>query len=384
MQIVISKKELYMKIIADKNIPYLKGIVEKYGSTTYLSGSEFNKETIKDADTLIVRTVAQLGKEVLEGSKVKLICSATIGFDHIDIDYCKANNITWTNAPGCNSTSVQQYIASTLINLSTEKCFDLNKMTIGIVGVGNVGKKVAHLCQVLGMKVLLNDPPREKEEGGDIFVSLGQIKKEADIITFHTPLDKVGEYKTYHLADKSFFENLDKKPFIINAARGGIIDTNAIIEAMQSKKIQGAIIDCWENEPNIDLTYLGLVNIASPHIAGYSADGKANATRMSLDSLAKFWKLDPKIAKLVKPKEIDNNIIDLSMFANDKWSRLCGSLLHTYDSMEDDKNIRREPQLFKKLRNEYRVRRENSAYTIINYNNEEEKIYKSLGFNLKN
>lgn len=373
-----------MRIIADENIPYLKGIVEKYGETTYLSGAEFTNRNIKDADTLIVRTVAKLGKEVLEGSKVKLICSATIGYDHIDIEYCKANNISWTNAPGCNSTSVQQYIASTLLNLATNEDLDLTKMTIGIVGVGNVGKKVAQLCDVLGMKVLLNDPPREKKEGSSIFVSLNKIKEEADIITFHTPLCKEGEYKTHHLADDQFFESLNNKPYIINAARGGIIDTDAIKKAIKTETIKGAIIDCWENEPNIDLDYLNNANIATPHIAGYSADGKANATRMSLISLAKYWDLDPKIAEMVTPKKVDNNIIDLHTFSKDNWCRLRGALLQTYDPMEDDSNLRKNPTLFKELRNNYRVRRENSAFTIINYKKEEIVTLKSLGFNLEN
>lgn len=225
-----------MKIVADKNIPYLRGIAEHFGEVTYLDGAAFDQDAIKDADTLIIRTVTHFGEEILKDTNVKLICSATIGYDHIDTAYCDSHGIAWTNAPGCNSGSVQQYIISTLITVAQKKGFDLKDKTIGIVGVGNVGKKVAKACEILGMKVLLNDPPRQKTEGGS-FVDLQIIKEEADIITFHTPLTKEGEYKTYHLADENFFSSLEKKPLIINSARGGIIDTNAIKNALKKGEV---------------------------------------------------------------------------------------------------------------------------------------------------
>ena len=208
-----------MNIIADKNIPFLKGIGESFGNITYLSGAEFTKENIKNADTLIVRTVTHFDESILADSLVKLICSATIGYDHIDTEYCENHGIIWKNAPGCNSGSVQQYVASALISIAEKKNFTLEGKTIGIVGVGNVGKKVAAICEALGMHVLKNDPPRAKAEGGNEFVDIEVIKKSADIITFHTPLIKDGEYKTFHLADVDFFDALGKKPIIINAAR---------------------------------------------------------------------------------------------------------------------------------------------------------------------
>lgn len=283
-----------MKIIADKNIPYLKGVAEHFGEVTYLDGAAFTKEAIKEADTLIIRTVTRFDEKNLAGSNVKLICSATIGYDHIDTDYCDTHGIAWRNAPGgCNSGSVMQYVISSLIVISRQKGFDLKDKTIGIVGVGNVGKKVAKACEILGMKVLLNDPPRQRAEGDKYFVNLDTIIKEADIITFHTPLIKEGTDRTYHLADEDFFQSLKKRPVIINAARGGIIDTGAVKKAIKDNLISGTIIDCWENEPQIDIEYLNLVNIATPpHIAGYSADGKANATRMSLESTADFYNLN--------------------------------------------------------------------------------------------
>lgn len=366
-----------MKIVADKNIPFLNGIAEKFGDVVYLSGSEFSKETIHDADTLIVRTVTYLGKEILEGSNVKLICSATIGFDHIDIDYCNQHDIAWHNAPGCNSGSVMQYILSALIRLSVEKGFDLKDKTIGIVGVGNVGNKVARACALLGMKVLLNDPPREKEERSNIFVDLATIQREADIITLHTPLTKEGEYKTYHMANETFFSSLAKKPFIINSARGGIVETKAIKQALKNGSVSGAVIDCWEHEPDIDTEYLQMVDIATPHIAGYSADGKANATRMSLEWLSGFWKLPADPIQQIQVPAIKNNVITLQN------NNIKEAVLKAYDIEKDCKDFQKNPDKFSLLRANYPLRREYIAYTIQGGNSEARFILDNLGFHVE-
>lgn len=369
-----------MKIIADKNIPFLKGVAEQYGDVTYLSGSEFTKESIREADTLIVRTVTHFDETILAGSSVKLICSATIGFDHIDTAYCDAHCIKWTNAPGCNSGSVQQYIVSALLLLSQKKGFQLQDKTIGIVGVGNVGKKVAKACQLLGMRVLLNDPPRDDAEQSSYFVDLATILKEADFITFHTPLTKGGKYPTFHLADKNFFNELKKQPVIINSARGAIIDTEAIKEALKGGKISGAVIDCWEKEPTIDLEYMKMVDIATPHIAGYSADGKANATRMSLQSLVKFWNMSDQGIRAIKVPDIEDSIIDYSLIA-DK-NKLDKIFLKTYNPLEDMSRLLNNPVKFSQLRAEYPLRREYPAYKIINVPTDikDASILKEIGF----
>lgn len=367
-----------MKIVADKNIPFLKGVAESYGEVVYLSGADFTKEAIKDADALIVRTVTHFGKEILEGSKVKLICTATIGYDHIDTDYCDAHGIKWANAPGCNSGSVEQYIASVLIVMAERKGFLLKDKTIGIVGVGNVGKKVALVCEALGMRVLKNDPPREKAEGSGEFVSLDVIKKESDIITFHTPLTREGEYTTYHLADSLFFGSLGKTPIIINAARGGIIDTIAIKEALTKAQISGAIIDCWEKEPIIDLDYMNRADIVTPHIAGYSADGKGNATRMSLESIADFWSLVKEpINKIVIP-QVENSVIDWSVLQGNKLEK---AILMTYNPIGDHNRFVNSPSDFSSLRGNYPLRREYLSYTVKNVDNNKDKaVLQRLGF----
>ncbi|NDW18194.1 4-phosphoerythronate dehydrogenase PdxB [Dysgonomonas sp. 216] len=367
-----------MKIVADKNIPYLKGIAEIFGDVTYISGSDMSQNTLKEADTIIVRTVTYLDKDVLENTNVKLICTATIGFDHIDTVYCAENGIRWYNAPGCNSGSVMQYIVSSLFVIAEKKGINLKEKTIGIVGVGNVGKKVARACSLLGMRVLLNDPPRQETEQSNEFVDIETIKKEADIITFHTPLTKEGRYKTLHLADDDFFNTLTKKPIIINSARGGIIDTNAIKHAIKAEKISGAIIDCWEKEPNIDTEYMHMVDIATPHIAGYSADGKANATRISLENLAHFWNLPTKGIDKVTPPEIDNSSIDLRGVA--PVEQVSYAALKTYNPLADQTKLLANPSAFSTLRGEYPIRREYNAYTLENADKTSENVLSELGF----
>lgn len=368
-----------MKIIADKNIPFLKGVIENYGEVTYLPGIDFTHDTIKDADAIIVRTVTHLNERVLKNTHVRLICTATIGFDHIDTSYCAENNITWKNAPGCNSGSVEQYIVSSLIIIARKKGFLLKNKVIGIIGVGNVGKKVARACKTLGMKVLLNDPIRQLAEDDNSFVSIEQIQEEADIVTFHVPLSKDGAYKTYHMGDRNFFLSFKKRPIIINSARGAIIDTLAIKEALRKEWISGAIIDCWENEPEIDLEYMNLVDIATPHIAGYSADGKANATRMSLENLANFYNLDKTPISLVKAPDPAHPYVDMDGYLSSK-NKIENIILKTYNPLLDYARFMEAPERFSWLRSDYPLRREYHAYTVEHAERPDREILDRLGF----
>ncbi len=194
-----------IRIIADDKIPFLKGVLEPYAKITYLTGNQINRKAVMEADALLVRTRTRCNSELLEGTPVKYIGTATIGFDHIDTDYCEKNNIKWINAPGCNSSSVQQYIAAALLRIASESGFSLRDKTIGIVGVGNVGSKVQKLAGILGMKVILNDPPRARSERTKIFVSLENVLKESDIITLHVPLNMDGRDKTNHFFDGNNF-----------------------------------------------------------------------------------------------------------------------------------------------------------------------------------
>ncbi len=369
-----------MKILADAHIPFLKGVAEQFGEVEYLPGNQFTREAIKEKDALIVRTVTHFGKENLSDSKVKLICSATIGYDHIDTEYCDSHVIAWRTAPGCNANSVEQYITASLLFLAEKYNFNLKDKTIGIVGVGNVGSKVEIACRKLGMNVLLNDPPREASESGEgktNFVDIGIIQHEADIITFHTPLTKIGENKTFHLANNAFFNSLARKPFIINAARGGVIDNQSLKNALKNSLVNGAVIDCWENEPEIDRELLDMVDIATPHIAGYSADGKWMATKISIENLKKYFAFDvtPSYQSIPLPED---TLIDLKgVLAKDQLSH---AVWHSYNPMLETKLLKASPEKFYWFRSNYPLRREYQAYTIINAHPSVYETLKSLGF----
>ena len=345
-----------MKVIVDNKIPYIREAIEQIADEViYTPGKDFTPELVQDADALIIRTRTRCDRSLLAGSKVKFIATATIGFDHIDTAYCREAGITWTNAPGCNSASVAQYIQSALFILQQTRGMKLNQMTIGIVGVGNVGSKVADVARKLGIQVMLNDLPREEREESTMFASLKSIAEKCDIITFHVPLYKEGPYKTFHLADHTFFRSLKRCPVIINTSRGEVIETNALLNALEDGLISDAIIDVWENEPDINLTLLNRVFLGTPHIAGYSADGKANATRMSLDALCRFFhiKADYRIA----PPQPRNPIITAGNLAE--------AYLQMYDPRRDSEALKTHPEQFEKLRGDYPLRREKDAYTYI-------------------
>lgn len=344
-----------MKIIVDNKIPYIKEAVEKIANkVVYAPGKDFTPELVQDADALIIRTRTYCNKELLAGSQVKFIATATIGFDHIDTAFCKQAGIEWTNAPGCNSASVAQYIQSALLVTQSCKNKKLSELTIGIIGVGNVGSKVAKVAQDFGMRILLNDLPREENERNASFTSLQKIAEECDIITFHVPLYKEGKYKTFHLADESFFHSLKRKPVIMNTSRGEVIETNALLKALNEHSISDAVIDVWEHEPEINLELLKKVIIGTPHIAGYSADGKANATRMSLNSICKFFHLKADY-EITPPAPIIPNI-----YAKNHEE----ALLQIYNPVEDSNRLKNQPELFETLRGDYPLRREEKAYTI--------------------
>ncbi|WP_346863584.1 4-phosphoerythronate dehydrogenase PdxB [uncultured Draconibacterium sp.] len=374
-----------MKIVVDNKIPYIKGALEPFAEVVYLPGSETTKEVVKDADAIITRTRTICNSSLLEGSKVKYIATATIGFDHIDTDYCERAGIKWTNAPGCNAESVNQYVASALFSWSMRKRKDLAGLTIGIVGVGNVGSKVARTCEIIGMKVLLNDPPRERMEGSDKFVSLQTIQKQADIITFHVPLNMSGPDSTFHMANETFLQNLDKKPLIINSCRGEVVDTESIYNAIEANDVDGFIVDCWEDEPEINLDLLNQTEYGTPHIAGYSKDGKANGTKMSIQAISRFFELG---INDWEPSGVDlpeNTTIKIDGNQRREYSILAEAILSTYDIETDDETLKDTPHLFEKLRGDYPVRREFDTYTIEAKNIEKVTLdkLKALGFKIQ-
>jgi len=373
-----------MKIIIDDKIPYIRGAFEGVAEVIYLSGSKTSPEVVKDADAIVTRTRTICNEKLLAGSSVKFIATATIGYDHIDIDYCDAAGIKWTNAPGCNSKSVEQYIASTLMVLAERKNLQLKDLCIGIVGVGNVGSKVARICELFGMKVLLNDPPRERAEGSAAFVSLKQVMDEADIITLHVPLNMKGDDATFHLGDETFFSELKKKPILINSCRGEVVDSLAVKNALKSGQISGFICDCWENEPDIDLELLNLTELATPHIAGYSKDGKATGTQMSVHAISQFFGLGLENWQPSGVEQPTNPVFELDGAGLNKQQIISKAVLHTYDIRNDDQNFRKNTEQFEQLRGDYPIRREFPAFTIvpINVPKETSAVLKKLGFQI--
>lgn len=371
-----------MLVIADDKIPFLKNILEPFADVEYLPADKITPEKVKDADALLIRTRTKCDQNLLEGSKVKFIGTATIGFDHIDTRYCRANGITWTNAPGCNAASVNQYVASALATISRRKKFELKNKVLGIVGVGNVGRKIVRTAELFNMRVYLNDPPRVRSEGLCGFVSLDSILRECDIITFHVPLNYEGIDKTFHLVDEKFLGRVNRGTIIINTSRGEVADTRALKYAVKEQIIDGLVLDVWENEPDIDRELLSLADIGTPHIAGYSADGKAKGTAMVVSALSRFFGLgidnwEPEDIPLPEITEIS---IDCKHM--DVEQVLCKAILATYNVDQDDHRLRASTETFEKQRGDYPLRREFHAYTIklINEHSDIKRMLMKMGF----
>lgn len=334
-----------MKIIVDDKIPYIKGQIEQLGDEVlYLSGSKIGRDDVRDADVLMIRTRTHCNRELLEGSTVKFIVTATIGFDHIDVDYLREAGIEWTNCPGCNATSVGQYVRNTLFLLQRERGLCLKDATLGIVGVGHVGSAVLEACRPWVGRVLLNDPPK------GLPTPLSVLQAECDVITFHTPLVTDGQWPSFHLADEAFFAGLVKHPVIINAARGEVVDNVALEAALDSGQVSEAVIDTWEHEPHLSRTLLNKVYIGTPHIAGYSADGKANATRMSLEAVARWMGVADKVHFDVFPPKVPESCRPSGDAVEDA--------LRLYDPRQDSQRLKDSPSDFERLRGDYPLRRE--------------------------
>jgi len=373
-----------MKIVADNKIPFLKGILEPFAEVVYLPGKQIDNKILKDADALLIRTRTKCTGSLLKGTKVRFIGTATIGFDHIDTMFCAKNGIYWTNAPGCNSTSVQQYMAAALLKMAFEFRFRLKDKTIGIVGVGNVGSKVEKLAHLLGMNVLLNDPPRARKEGKKNFVNIRTVLNESDIITLHVPLNVVGEDCTWYLFNDMSFKKVKKGTWFINTSRGEVAETGPLIKAMESGKLGGAVIDVWENEPDIDMRLMSGTFLATPHIAGYSTDGKANGTSIIVNALSGYYDLPLKDWYPPEVTEAEDQVISISEAGKTSEDVLVEAVSRTYNIDEDNISLRFSPADFEKLRNDYRIRREFPAYTVkLNGGTRQSReMLQQLGFNL--
>lgn len=333
-----------LHFIVEAKIPYIKGLLEPYATVSYLYGPQINAEAARDADAVLVRTRDKCDARLLSGSRCTLVATGTIGTDHIDLPWCRAHGIEVANAPGCNAPAVAQYVLSSVLHLANRP---VGQYTIGIVGVGHVGSIVERWARQLDMNVMLCDPPRQQAEGGDHWCSLADIAREADIITFHTPLDAT----TRHLADAEFFASLRRAPIIINAARGPVVDNLELRKALDAGLVHHAVIDCWEGEPQLNRDLLDRCVIATPHIAGYSQEGKTRATRMILDAVSRHFGL-PRIAM---EREVAPG-------AAEKVNAM--TIMKSYDPFADTAMLKTAPERFEQLRDGYALRPEVPAGKI--------------------
>lgn len=373
-----------MKIVADDKIPFLKGVLEPFvQEVKYLPGADISKADVADADALIVRTRTGCNAQLLEGAAVKMVVTATIGTDHFDIPWLEKAGIEWRNAPGCNSGSVRQYIGSVL-SLLIDQGLDLRKATIGVVGVGMVGSKVAQIAGALGMRVLLNDPPRQRREGSTEFASLDTVLKESDIVTFHTPLETEGEDATFHLFNNKSLKILKPGAIIINSSRGEVTCTKALLKGLSSGVVSKAVLDVWENEPNISGELLDKAWLATPHIAGYSADGKANGTSMSVQAISRRFNLGLDNWEPQSVPEPSNTLITIDCRGLHPCQVAAKAMLQTYNVLDDDARLRANPHQFEKQRGDYPLRREFYIWKVklINSTTEISEMIKSIGFKL--
>lgn len=374
-----------IKVVADDKIPFLSGLLEPKARVVYLPGNQINSESLADADALITRTRTTCDEKLLKGTKVKFIATATIGYDHINTDWCNQNGIVWTNAPGCNSGSVMQYLASLLVFLSKKFNFQFEDKTLGVIGVGNVGSKVVRMAEALGMRVVLNDPPFVRKNGTCGYISLDGLFREADIITIHTPLNYEGVDKTYRLFDYATLKKLMKGSILINTARGEIIENSALVKVLDENHILAAALDVWENEPDIDNGLLNMVSIATPHIAGYSADGKLNGTLMSVKAINNYFRLGIKMPSATSLPVTGNMEIDIDCKDLPNQEILSQVIEATYRIQDDDSLLRNNPNDFEYFRGNYRIRREFQAYKVnlLNANPDITWRLKRLGFHLE-
>ena len=329
------------KIIIDSAIPYIRDRFPEDIETIYVPGKEITPEIVKDADAIIVRTRTKCDKELLEGSKVKLVATATIGTDHIDVEWCENNGITVKNAPGCNAPGVAQYVFSSIF----KSRFQSGNQTLGIIGFGNVGHVVWDWAQQMGIKTLICDPPRKKEGLYDVeYHDLEYVLRNSDAVTLHVPFIKDGEYPTYYMIGKKELEMMRPDSILINSSRGGVVSEADLKPFLKEGRIK-AVIDVWENEPVIDKELVELAKIKTPHIAGYSEEGKKRATRMVLEAVENNLGIKTQITRL-----------ECNLPSGIKISK---ELIEgSYNPLSDSDNLLADISGFEDLRNHYHYRHE--------------------------
>lgn len=329
-----------MKIVIDKAIPFVRGVFEQWADVAYLPGNAIGPADVRDADALVVRTRTRCDERLLGGSRVRLVATATIGFDHIDTAWCAAHGIEVATAAGCNARGVLQWVAAALVRLARLQGWKPSERTLGVVGVGHVGSLVAEYATAWGFRVLCCDPPREAREHVG-FLPLEAVAREADVLTFHVPLDD----STRHMAGRDFLRLLRPDAVVLNTSRGEVVDTAALLASGHP-----CMLDVWENEPHIDRALLARAWVATPHVAGYSEQGKANAAAMSVGAVARRFGLP--LAGWYPPQVAPSAPRPIS------WEELCATIDDYCDLEVETRRLKAYPESFEALRDEYRYRKE--------------------------
>jgi erythronate-4-phosphate dehydrogenase len=379
-----------MKIICATNMPYVEEAFSTLGQAVVLEGRRISPADVRDADILALRSTTVVDRAMLEGSRVKFVGTATIGTDHLDIPYMEKAGIHWCFAPGCNANSVSEYITAALLVLSRRGGYTLEGLTLGVVGVGNVGSRVVRKAEALGLRVLKNDPPVQRKNGDKSFASIGQIQEEADIITFHVPLTREGPDATFHMADDSFFKGLRKPVILLDAARGPVIDTPALVRALDAGRVKQVVLDTWEGEPKFDRALLDRVDLGTPHIAGHSFEGKVAGTMMVYEDACRWLGVKPTFSpeSLLPPALVPDLAVQAAGRADEDVLR--DVVKPVYDIEADDARMRAIPggdaarlaTEFDRQRKDYPMRRE-FRYTRLHVSGGSSRLIgklKGLGF----
>lgn len=352
-----------MRIVADENIPLLDAFFADFGEIQRLPGRSIDRASVADADILLVRSVTPVTRELLEGSPVRFVGTCTIGTDHLDLDYFQQAGIQWSSAPGCNARGVVDYVLGSLLTLAEIEGVDLAQRTYGVVGAGQVGGRLIKVLKALGWNVLVCDPPRQAVEGGG-FVSLEEILQRCDVISLHTPLDKGGEHPTWHLLDQVRLQQLKHGSWLINASRGAVVDNAALHDTLLDREDLQAVLDVWEGEPKVNTELADLCVIGTPHIAGYSLDGRQRGTEQIYQALCGFLGQQARIslADLLPNPWLAEVTLDERTDPVWALNTLCRGV---YDPRRDDADFRRslvgsasQPVAFDLLRKNYPPRRE--------------------------
>jgi len=354
-----------VKIVADCNIPFVKECFSSIGEVVAVPGRQIEPKILTDVDILLVRSITKVDSKLLAGSKIRFVGTATIGFEHVDLGYLANKGIAFASAPGSNANSVAEYVVAALLSVARRYKIELEGKSIGIVGVGNVGSRVATKVKALGMEPYLNDPPLQRRTVEAKYLPIEALY-DCDFITLHTPLTFEGLDKTFHLADERFFERLKPGSIFINTSRGPVVDTQALKKAIKSGKLAAVVLDVWENEPNIDIELLQMVDIATPHIAGYSLDGKVAGMIMIYRAVCEFLGLEPRYEPedfLPEPRLPEINI---EPDGRKEQDILHDTIQQVYPIDRDDLNTRQivsapveqRGKMFDELRRNYPQRRE--------------------------